>query len=146
MTMLKTIPATLSPDLLWTMAAMGHGDRLVIVDANYPAYSRHRRIIPLIGVPLTTAIADILRLMPVDDFIDMPAFRMVPDGELEHVANVHREVQQLLNAAERRPVGMQQWNARHSTTWPEPLSRLSRPPTIVRTAASLSPRGSFDQP
>jgi len=104
--MLQAIPTTLSPDLLWTMAAMGHGDRLVIVDASYPAYSRHDRVIALVGVPLATAIADIWRLMTIDDFSEMPAFRMVPDGEPGHVAEIHREVQRLLDAAERRPVGM----------------------------------------
>lgn len=105
--MLKTIPPTLTPDLLWVLAAMGHGDRLALVNANYPAYARHARVIALPGVSLVAAFTDILQLMPVDDLADLPAFRMVPDGEPGEVPQVHRDVQQVLDAAEGRAVGMQ---------------------------------------
>jgi L-fucose mutarotase len=105
--MLKTIPPTLTPDLLWTLAAMGHGDRLAIVNANYPAHSRHGRVISLPGVSLVDAIADVLRLVPLDDVTDTPAFRMVPDGKTDDVPMVHRDVQRVLDAAEKRAVGMQ---------------------------------------
>jgi len=107
MTMLKQIPRSLTPDLLWALAAMGHGDRLALVDANYPAYAKHKRVMALPGVSLLDAARDILRLLPVDDFSEFPAFRMVPDGEKDHVAAVHREIQQLLDTAEQRKVGMQ---------------------------------------
>src|ERR1700752_4136686 len=104
--MLKTIPSTLTPDLLWVIAAMGHGDRLVLVNANYPAYSRHGRVIALPGVSLVDALSAILQLMPVDDVSEVPAFRMIPDGGPDDVPEVHRDVQQVLDAAERRAVGM----------------------------------------
>ena len=42
--MLKTIPPALTPDLLWVLAAMGHGDRLAIVNANYPLAAQNRRL------------------------------------------------------------------------------------------------------
>ena len=32
--MLKGLPAVLTPDLLWALSAMGHGDVLAVVDAN----------------------------------------------------------------------------------------------------------------
>ena len=35
--MLKGIAPLLSADLLWILAAMGHGDDLAIVDGNHPA-------------------------------------------------------------------------------------------------------------
>ncbi len=35
--MLKTLDPVLSADLLWILAAMGHGDDLALVDANHPA-------------------------------------------------------------------------------------------------------------
>ena len=35
--MLKNIPPILGPDLLGILRAMGHGDEIAIVDANYPA-------------------------------------------------------------------------------------------------------------
>ena len=37
MGLLKGVPALLSPDLLHTLSSMGHGDELVLADANYPA-------------------------------------------------------------------------------------------------------------
>lgn len=104
--MLKAIPPALTPDLLWAIAAMGHGDRLALVNANYPAYSRHGRVIALPGVALVEAAQAILQLMPVDDIGDAPALRMVPDGKPGEVAEVHRDMQRVLDAAEGRPVPM----------------------------------------
>ena len=43
--MLKNLDPLLSPDLLFVLAAMGHGDELAIVDANFPALSNARRLI-----------------------------------------------------------------------------------------------------
>lgn len=105
--MLKTIPQTLTPDLLWVLAAMGHGDRLALVNANYPAYSRHQRVIGLPGVSLVDAVSAIVQLMPVDDLLDGPAFRMVPDGGTDDLPDVHRDVQQALDTVEGRAVSMQ---------------------------------------
>ncbi|WP_208752985.1 RbsD/FucU domain-containing protein [Bradyrhizobium genosp. SA-3] len=34
--MLKSINTILAPELLWLLAPMGHGDCLVVVDANHP--------------------------------------------------------------------------------------------------------------
>ena len=44
--MLKNFDPLLSPALLSTLRAMGHGDELAIVDANYPAESSGRPVIP----------------------------------------------------------------------------------------------------
>jgi L-fucose mutarotase len=105
--MLKTLPPVLTPDLLWTLAAMGHGDQLALVNANYPAWSRHGRVIALPGVSLVDAAAAILQLMPVDDLGGTPAACMVPDGEPGYAGDVHRDMQRVLDAAENRAVTMQ---------------------------------------
>ena len=39
MVMLKNIPKILSPDLLSVLARMGHGDEIILSDANFPAMS-----------------------------------------------------------------------------------------------------------
>jgi L-fucose mutarotase len=101
--MLKTIPPLLTPELLWSIAAMGHGDRLAVVNANYPAYSMHERVIVLAGVSLVDAIASILQLMPVDDIGDRPAVRMVADGQVGDLPQVHCEVQRVVDAAAASP-------------------------------------------
>ena len=43
----------LSPDLLHALQAMGHGDAIAIVDANFPAAANARRLIesPGVGAP-----------------------------------------------------------------------------------------------
>ena len=43
--MLKGLDPILSPELLATLRAMGHGDELAIVDANYPAAGSGRPVI-----------------------------------------------------------------------------------------------------
>ena len=74
--MLKNIPPILSPDLLHALRAMGHGDEIVIVDANFPAESSGPPVIRLDGL-LATDVADaVLSLMPLDDFVDDAAFAM----------------------------------------------------------------------
>lgn len=105
--MLKTIPPALTPDLLWCLAAMGHGDRLALVNANYPAHARHGRVIALPGVSLVDAARAILHLMPLDDLGDAPASCMVPAGQADAAMDVHRDVQEVLDAAEGRAVAMQ---------------------------------------
>ena len=47
--MLKTIPPILSPDLLYLIACMGHGDELVLADANFPAHSMNTRVVQADG-------------------------------------------------------------------------------------------------
>ncbi len=49
----------LSPDLLHALAAMGHGDRIVLVDTNYPA-TRGRRLIQLPGIDMPRALQAVL--------------------------------------------------------------------------------------
>lgn len=42
--MLKGIHPALSPELLKTLAEMGHGDEIVLADAHFPAHSLHKKI------------------------------------------------------------------------------------------------------
>ena len=45
--MLKGIDPLLSPELLATLRAMGHGDEIALVDGNYPGLEHGRRLIRL---------------------------------------------------------------------------------------------------
>lgn len=74
--MLRNIPPILSPDLLHTLRAMGHGDEIVIADANFPATSIGKTCIRLDGVSATDALTAILTVMPLDSFVDHPAMTM----------------------------------------------------------------------
>jgi L-fucose mutarotase len=84
--MLKHLPAILSPDLLFALRQMGHGDEIAIVDANFPAYSMGPRVVRLDGVDATRALDAILTVMPLDDFTPEACWRMqvvgAPDEEM----------------------------------------------------------------
>jgi L-fucose mutarotase len=91
--MLKRIPPLLSGDLLKILQDMGHGDELTITDANYPAASNAKRLVRIDGADSTAALEAILTLMPLDDFVDAPAFVMSPGpGETPPVIAAYQKV------------------------------------------------------
>jgi L-fucose mutarotase len=78
--MLLGLDPVLSPDLLHALAAMGHGDRIALVDANYPA-TRGRRLIHLPGIAAPRALQAVLSVLPIDTFIAEPCAVMQVVGE-----------------------------------------------------------------
>ena len=84
--MLKGISPLLSPELLKILAEMGHGDELVIGDANFPAQSMGQRCVREDGHGGVELLDAILSLLPLDTFVDAPVnlMQVVPgtmDGE-----------------------------------------------------------------
>ena len=102
--MLKNLDPLLSPDLLFVLAAMGHGDELAIVDANFPALSNARRLIRLDGASAPRALQAILSLMPLDDFVDTPMVVIEFVGDTTAIPEPVREFQKVADAAEGRAV------------------------------------------
>ena len=86
--MLYGIDPILGPELLHALRAMGHGDELVIVDANYPALSKANRLVRLDGVDAVRVLDAVLSLMPLDDFVDCAAFTMEPVDDPKAVPEV----------------------------------------------------------
>lgn len=74
--MLRFIDPVLSPDLLSILRQMGHGDEIAIVDANFPAATMGKRVVRADGVTATHLSEAILKLMPLDDFVEESAFVM----------------------------------------------------------------------
>lgn len=72
--MLKGIPKILSPELLKVLAEMGHSDRLVISDGNFPAESMGKGAIVIRcdghGVP--EILDAILQVFPLDTYVEHP--------------------------------------------------------------------------
>ena len=79
--MLIGIHTALTPDLLRHLRAMGHGDEITIVDANFPAESCAQRLERLAGVSATEALFAILDIMPLDSFVPDPARTMQVVGD-----------------------------------------------------------------
>lgn len=70
--MLKNIPSVLSPELLKTLMEMGHGDFLVIGDGNFPAKTNAKRLIRCDGHGVPEILDAILKLMPLDTYVECP--------------------------------------------------------------------------
>jgi len=71
--MLRGIPSVLTPDLLAVLCEMGHGDEIVIGDMNYPAAATASgALIFLPGVDSLSLLDAILKLMPLDRYVDKP--------------------------------------------------------------------------
>lgn len=79
--MLKAIDPLLTPDLLYALRAMGHGDEIAIVDANYPAQSAGLDVIRLDAADAPRALDAVLSVMPLDTFVPEACWRMEVVGE-----------------------------------------------------------------
>lgn len=106
--MLKNIAPLLSADLLYHLRAMGHGDEMVIVDGNFPAMSHARHHVALPGVSATRLLDAVLSVLPLDDFVETPAYRMSVVDHPEQVPEVCHEFSRLLRQHENRPFSLGQ--------------------------------------
>ena len=76
--MLKGIPKILSPELLKVLCEMGHSDRLVIADGNFPAESvgKNAKVIRCDGHGTAALLDAILQLFPLDTYVEKPVSLM----------------------------------------------------------------------
>lgn len=80
--MLKGIPNILSPELLKVLMEMGHGDELVLADGNFPQLAFAPRVVRADGHGTPELLEAILRLMPLDTYVEHPSvFMAVPPEE-----------------------------------------------------------------
>lgn len=68
--MLKGISPLISPELLKILCEMGHGDEIVLGDANFPAESCGQRTVRADGIGAVPLLEGIMDLMPLDDYDD----------------------------------------------------------------------------
>lgn len=76
--MLKGIPKIISPELLKVLCEMGHSDRIVIADGNFPAESMGKDaiVIRADGHGIPELLDAILTVFPLDTYTDKPAVLM----------------------------------------------------------------------
>ena len=101
--MLIGIDSVLTPDLLRHLRAMGHGDELVIVDANFPGESCATRFERLAGVGATDVLRAILSVMPLDSFIEAPARTMQVVGDADAMPGIVAEFQDVIDETADHP-------------------------------------------
>jgi L-fucose mutarotase len=90
--MLKELDPLLSPELLFTLRAMGHGDEIAIVDGNYPGVEHARRLIRLDGHHLIPVLNAVLSVLPIDDFVPEAILRSTVKAERDRLDPVHEEM------------------------------------------------------
>ncbi len=84
MTLLGLDPL-LTPDLLHALASAGHGDRIAIVDANFPAAANAQRLVRLAGADAAATLRAVVSVLPLDEFEPDPAAVMEVVGDPEAV-------------------------------------------------------------
>jgi L-fucose mutarotase len=88
---LNGIPPSITPEVLYALAKMGHGDLLVIADANFPADSVATNCVikePLRMQGTTDQILrDLLVLFPLDQYVEYSARMMdrVPNDKARNL-------------------------------------------------------------
>lgn len=102
--MLKGVDPLLGGELLKVLDDMGHGDRLLVVDRNYPAHSTGRPVIRLGEASVTRAFTAILSVFPLDSFVQHPLQRMEVDDDPANVTETQRAVIDLAQRVEGRPM------------------------------------------
>lgn len=82
--MLRNVPQILSPELLKIISEMGHSDRIVLTDANFPAESMGKsgKVVRCDGLKVPQVLDAILRVMRLDAAVEKPVSLMaVAEGE-----------------------------------------------------------------
>ena len=102
--MLKTLSVLHTPELLHTLASMGHGDEIAIVDANFPGTSNAQRLIRFDGTDLPSVLEATLQLLPLDTFVDEPVARMMQVHAPDEVPEVQKICQVIIDKAEGRRI------------------------------------------
>lgn len=90
--MLKHIDPLLSPELLFALRAMGHGDEIALVDGNYPGLTDARRLIRLDGHGVVAVLNAVLSVLPIDEFVDEAIFRATVKQDRDTLDPVHSEM------------------------------------------------------
>jgi len=101
--MLHNIDPILTPELLHTLAAMGHGDDIAIVDANYPAESAGPKAIRADGSNTSDMLRAVLSLMPLDTFVPDPALTMQVVGDPQAVPETVIDFQAVIDETADHP-------------------------------------------
>lgn len=66
--MLKGISPVISPELLKTLAEMGHGDEIVFSDAHFPGHTFNTNILRADGLGADTLLAGLIPLFELDAY------------------------------------------------------------------------------
>ncbi len=108
--MLKGIPKILSPMLLKVLCEMGHGDRLVIADGNFPAESMGKDaiVIRMDGLGVPEILDAVLRVFPLDSYVEKPfcLMEVMPGDPVETpIWEVYGQIEEKYESRGRQAIG-----------------------------------------
>lgn len=121
--MLRGISPVLSPHLLGVLMEMGHGDEIVLADANFPAAAHARRLVRADGIHIEMLLEAILPLFPVDQYLEYPVCLMACEPQDKVIPTAWSTYQSIL--------------ARHSIN-PNQIAYLERSAFYQRSAAAFA--------
>lgn len=113
---LKGIPANISPELLFVLSSMGHGDEIVFADIHFPSSAICKcgpKEIRADGIKIPDLLKSVLTLFPLDTYdIDtkgQPAAIMdlTPSDKGRSEPEVWKVYQNIINDSEKRSVPLQ---------------------------------------
>ena len=90
--MLINVNPLISPEILQLIRSMGHGDKFVLSDANFPSYSHANKLYRMDGLSIPEAAEALLSHFPLDSFIPHPIERMEIDGKPDEINEVHQDL------------------------------------------------------
>lgn len=79
--MLKGIHPAISPELLKTLAEMGHGDEIILADAHFPGHAFNERVLRADGISATSLLDAILPLFELDSYSDPLIMMQAVEGD-----------------------------------------------------------------
>ncbi|HEC1648930.1 TPA: L-fucose mutarotase [Yersinia enterocolitica] len=83
--MLKTLSPLLSPQLLKTLAEMGHGDEIIFSDAHFPAHTLGKnggpQVIRADGLSVSALLAAVIPLFELDSYAPPLVMMAVVEGD-----------------------------------------------------------------
>ncbi len=105
--MLRNIDPLLSPALLHALRAMGHGDEIVIADANFPGTSTGPECIRADGSTASEMLRAILSVLPLDSFVPDPALTMQVVGDPDAIPEAVADFQRIIDDTADNPTQIQ---------------------------------------
>lgn len=103
--MLKNISPLISPQLLKTLAEMGHGDEIIFSDAHFPAHSMGPKVIRADGLRVGDLLAAIIPLFELDSYAPPLVMMAAVEGDTLD-ASVEQRYLQALSSTDRHDLSV----------------------------------------
>ena len=103
--MLKNISSLISPQLLKTLAEMGHGDEIIFSDAHFPAHSMGPKVIRADGLRVSDLLAAIIPLFELDSYAPPLVMMAAVEGDTLDASVEQRYLQALSSDRHHRRDG-----------------------------------------